>query len=208
MLGLSNYASSDEEEEKRPRIAQPTGRGGGVSEDRTQAQARIIDALPAMRSYPSNPNDSQWAALQKPAVDALKADLWSPQTSLQYSSAPVAHATAYPVAVAVAVPVTDPMPTLFRPPNVYPLRAQRLYEYEGGFKEVVAGPGRILFEDGGHFVGSIYKKLRHGNGAMVYADGNIYVGKWDMDKRHGDGGMTTWDGTIIYSGKWKDDQPR
>jgi len=197
MQGLSNYFSSDEEEQQKARTSQPTA---AVIEK--QQQLRLIDSLPRLRTYPSDPNDSKWTGLQQPAVDALKAELWTPETSLQYvagTSRPAYSQT--PIPVAVAQPVQS------RPPNVYPVRPERRYEYEGGFKEVIAGPGAIFYEDGGHFKGSIYKKMRHGDGTMVYADGNIYVGKWDMDQRHGDGGMTTWDGSLLYSGKWKNDEP-
>jgi hypothetical protein len=46
----------------------------------------LIDSLPALRTYPAAQLDVQClAALQQPAVDALKADLWTPQTSQQYS---------------------------------------------------------------------------------------------------------------------------
>jgi hypothetical protein len=108
--------------------------------------------------------------------------------------------------VATAIPVEAGKIPIFRPPNVYPERADVLITYNLGLKDVIAGDGTIFYMDGGSYKGGIYNKMRHGNGTMIYADGNIYVGKWDEDCRHGDGGLTTWDGQILYDGRWTRDR--
>ena len=47
-------------------------------------QSRLIDSLPTLRTYPASPLDARWAALQQPAINALKAKLWTPQTPQEY----------------------------------------------------------------------------------------------------------------------------
>jgi hypothetical protein len=115
MLGLSHYASSDEEEEeKKPTHVPQAVTALAVRLDNTakdakdlvedvsppqrlqqrqqSQQQRLLDSLPALQTYPAAQLDAKsLAALQQDAVDALKADLWSPQTSQQYNVSSSTH---------------------------------------------------------------------------------------------------------------------
>ena len=113
MLGLSHYASSDEEEEDQKSTREPQAVTAlAVGPDTTTAkdgkdllkavspsqqpqqwqQPRLLDSLPALRTYPAARLDAKClTALQQPAVDALKADLWTPQTSQQYNVSSSMH---------------------------------------------------------------------------------------------------------------------
>jgi len=142
--------------------------------------------------------DTNIALTQPPPHGTVTFVSTEPPEATGFLSA-VAGGTCVATAISVEAPV-------FRPPNVYPERADILITYDLGLKDIIAGDGTIYYTDGGSYRGGIYNKMRHGNGTMIYADGNIYVGKWDEDHRHGDGGLTTWDGQILYDGRWAHDR--
>ena len=66
------------------------------------------------------------------------------------------------------------------------------------------GRGAIKYKNGGKYIGSVIRFVRHGKGKMIYPDGLIYDGDWLDDKRHGNGFFTD-ENNAMYLGKFIDD---
>jgi len=57
----------------------------------------------------------------------------------------------------------------------------------------------------GHYIGTLYKGLKHGHGKLVWHDGDTYIGEWKNDLKHGHGKMC-WLNGDTYDGHWVEDK--
>ena len=48
------------------------------------------------------------------------------------------------------------------------------------------GHGRMIWPNGGHYVGCWMNGMRHGEGILTWANGNIYVGVWKNNSQNGE----------------------
>ena len=78
--------------------------------------------------------------------------------------------------------------------------------YEGVFLEgKMIGFGKIYYENGDNYIGSMNNLKKEGNGIMNYKNGNKYNGNWENDIKSGKGIMIFNNGNL-FNGLWKNDQ--
>lgn len=80
--------------------------------------------------------------------------------------------------------------------------------YEGEWKEGMRhGTGVQKWQDGTSYDGEFEEDRREGKGTYIWKNGERYEGDWLDGKRHGTGVFYDKNKKLVFSGKWKNDDP-
>lgn len=110
---------------------------------------------------------------------------------------PASPAKPVAAAVVVAEPQAQPMPAEFVAGSA---------RFSGSFVSDIggatySGTGKVLWDNGDRFEGSLRKGLRHGKGLFIWTNGQRYEGDWLDDRPQGQGRLrfangNVWEGAV------------
>ena len=181
----------------------PRGRYAALAKDRL-ANARPEAAAPALPSSaaekPLAPQAPQQTPAERPAQE--------PTDKLASIKPPEPSVPATPKPAAEAAPKQVP-----EAPTASARKSIRIGDQTmtGNFSVdpktgVVSGTGKIVWNNGNQFEGTLVRGIKEGKGKFVWHDGQRYTGDWARDMPNGKGTVIFTDGSR-YDGEMKDGAP-